>query len=95
MIFATRHRKSTELLMDLMEETGLVFVPATSETTESSCPVMAFTRLDFPAFLLPKKVIQVLIEVGVSLSEISIPLYLTILILTSCCFCVKCSVLSR
>ena len=34
--------------------TGSVVVPATSDTTDSFCPVTALTRLDFPAFLIPK-----------------------------------------
>ncbi len=33
--------------------TGSVVVPATSETTASSCPVTALTRLDLPALRLP------------------------------------------
>ena len=37
--------------------TGSVVVPGISETRETGCPAMAFIRLDFPAFLLPKKLI--------------------------------------
>ena len=35
--------------------TGSVVVPLTLETTDNSCPVTALTKLDFPAFLSPKK----------------------------------------
>ena len=35
--------------------TGSVVVPLTSDTKESSCPVIALTRLDLPAFRIPKK----------------------------------------
>ena len=35
--------------------TGSVVVPFTSETTARSCPVTAFTTLDFPALRMPKK----------------------------------------
>ena len=34
--------------------TGSVVVPRTSETTESSWPVTAFTTLDLPALRTPK-----------------------------------------
>ena len=41
-------------------ETGSVVVPSSSETIESCWPVIAFTRLDLPAFLRPKKLMCVL-----------------------------------
>ena len=47
-------------------ETGSVVVPFVSDTTANSCPVTAFTTLDFPAFLLPKKPICILSPDGVS-----------------------------
>ena len=50
--------------------TGSVVVPSTSDTTESSCPVTAFTRLDLPAFLRPKKPICMRSLLGVSFNPI-------------------------
>ena len=47
-------------------ETGSVVVPFVSDTTANSCPVTAFTTLDFPAFLLPKNPICILSPDGVS-----------------------------
>ena len=49
-IITTGPRGSSSIAFD----TGSVVVPLTSETTASSCPVTALTRLDLPAFLHPK-----------------------------------------
>ena len=49
--------------MDL--RTGSVVVPFMFETMDRLWPVMAFTRLDFPAFLFPKKPIWILSPEGV------------------------------
>ena len=46
--------------------TGSVVVPFTSETTASSWPVTALTRLDFPALRAPKKPMCVRSPDGVS-----------------------------
>ncbi len=45
--------------------TGSVVVPLTSETTDRSCPVIAFMTLDFPAFLFPKIPMCILSDDGV------------------------------
>ena len=50
--------------------TGSVVVPSTSDTTESSCPVIALTRLDLPAFLRPKNPICTRSLLGVSFNPI-------------------------
>ena len=50
--------------MDLY--TGSVVVPRTSDTMAMFCPVTAFTRLDFPAFLNPKNAMCMRSEDGVS-----------------------------
>ena len=50
--------------MDLL--TGSVVVPLTADTRAVSWPVTAFTRLDLPAFLRPKKPIWSRSEEGVS-----------------------------
>ena len=51
-------------------DTGSVVVPKVSETRDISCPVTAFTRLDLPEFLLPKKPICTLSPEGVSFNPI-------------------------
>ena len=53
--------------------TGSVVVPSTSDTTDSACPVTAFTRLDLPLFLLPKKPICTRCALLVSFSPILFP----------------------
>ena len=52
--------------------TGSVVVPSTSDTTDSACPVTAFTRLDLPLFLLPKKPICTRCALLVSFSPIPV-----------------------
>ena len=52
--------------------TGSVVVPLVSDTTARSCPVTALTRLDLPAFLLPKNPICTLSPDGVSFIPINI-----------------------
>lgn len=47
--------------------TGSVVVPFTSETTDKSKPVKAFTTLDLPAFLIPKKAICIRSPLATSL----------------------------
>ena len=47
--------------------TGSVVVPLVSDTTARSWFVILFTRLDLPAFLLPKKPMWILSPDGVSL----------------------------
>ena len=42
--------------------------PLNSETSDSFCPVTAFTTLDFPAFLSPKNPIWIRSDDGLSLS---------------------------
>ena len=45
--------------------TGSVVVPLTSDTTAMFCPVIAFTKLDFPALRMPKKPICIRSELVV------------------------------
>jgi hypothetical protein len=52
-------------------DTGSVVVPSVSDTRDISCPVTAFTRLDLPEFLLPKKPICTLSPEGVSFNPIN------------------------
>ena len=53
--------------------TGSVVVPSTGETTDSSCPVTALTRLDLPALRRPKKPMWTRSADGVSLSPMACP----------------------
>ncbi len=48
--------------------TGSVVVPLTSETMETSCPVLALIRLDFPTLRRPKSEMWVRSPLGVSFS---------------------------
>ena len=58
--------------------TGSVVVPRTSDTTASSCPVIALTTLDFPALRQAKNPMWIRLAEGVSLSDIRIPSFLFI-----------------
>ena len=53
--------------------TGSVVVPFTSDTKETSCPVMALIKLDFPALVFPKNPICILSEDGVLFKLIASP----------------------
>ena len=53
--------------------TGSVVVPRTSETTARFWPVTAFSTLDFPAFLRPKKPICTRSALGVSFIPMAVP----------------------
>ena len=64
--------------------TGSVVVPFTSETTASSWPVTALTRLDFPAFRTPKNPMCVRSPDGVSFRLIFI-----LSDIKSRCHCIK------
>ena len=51
--------------------TGSVVVPATLETRARSWLVRAFTRLDLPVLVRPKKAMCILSELGVAESDIN------------------------
>ena len=66
MIISTRESQQVREKVIRLGVSQISGASRTSDTTDSSCPVTALTRLDFPAFLFPKKAIWIRSPDGVS-----------------------------